>query len=215
METLAQGYDLIVPEHPGFGQSDETPWLENMHDLAYYYLDLLDHLQLPAVHLVGSSLGGWLAMEIAIRAPHRVKSMLLSAPAGVRVPNDPPGDIFLWTPEQMARNLFHNQDLAEKVLAIPLSEDDQNIRLKNRHTTALLAWEPRLHDPCLHKWLHRANMPVTILWGAQDKIMPLACGEKIKSHLPNARLQVIDQCGHLPQIERPGVFCAAVQHIAA
>jgi len=50
METLAQSYDLIVPEHPGFGQSDETPWLENMHDLAYFYLDLLDHLQLPAVH---------------------------------------------------------------------------------------------------------------------------------------------------------------------
>jgi pimeloyl-ACP methyl ester carboxylesterase len=129
METLAQSYDLIVPEHPGFGQSDETPWLENMHDLAYFYLDLLDHLQLPAVHLVGSSLGGWLAMEIAIRAPHRVKSMLLSAPAGVRVANDPPGDIFLWTPEQMARNLFHNQALAEKVLAIPLSEEDQKCPL--------------------------------------------------------------------------------------
>ena len=55
METLAQSFDLIVPEHPGFGQSDETPWLENMHDLAYYYLDLLDHLQLPSVHLVD----GW------------------------------------------------------------------------------------------------------------------------------------------------------------
>jgi len=215
METLAEKYDLIVPEHPGFGQSDETPWLENMHDMAYFYLDLLDHLQLPAVHLVGSSLGGWLAMEIAIRAPHRVKSMFLSAPAGVRVANDPPGDIFLWSPEQMARNLFHNQALAEKVLAIPLSEEDQNIRLKNRHTTALLAWEPRLHDPCLHKWLHRVKMPVSILWGAQDKIMPLACGEKLKSHMPHAHLQVIDQCGHLPQIEHPGAFCAAVQHNAA
>jgi pimeloyl-ACP methyl ester carboxylesterase len=100
METLAQSYDLIVPEHPGFGQSDETPWLENMHDLAYYYLDLLDHLQLPAVHLVGSSLGGWLAMEIAIRAPHRVKSMFLSAPAGVRVANDPPGGPFARKPSR-------------------------------------------------------------------------------------------------------------------
>ena len=77
MNTLASRYDLLVPEHPGFGQSDEIDWLENIHDLAYFYLDLLDHLKLPEVHLVGSSIGGWLAMEIAVRDPSRVRSMTL------------------------------------------------------------------------------------------------------------------------------------------
>ena len=214
MNTLASRYDLLVPEHPGFGQSDEIDWLENIHDLAYFYLDLLDHLKLPEVHLVGSSIGGWLAMEIAVRDPSRVRSMTLVGPAGIRLPDAQPGDIFLWSHEQMVSNLFHNPAIVERVLALPVSEADQDIRLKNRHTTALLAWEPRLHDPHLSKWLHRAKMPVRIVWGAQDKVMPPACGKRLAELMPNATLQLIDQCGHLPQIEHPDAFCAAVAEVA-
>lgn len=214
MTRLAERYDLLIPEHPGYGQSDETPWLENIHDLAYFYLDLLDHLELGSVHLVGSSIGGWLAMEIAVRSPQRIRSMTLAGPAGIRVAEAQPGDIFLWSHEQLVRNLFHSPAFVDKVLSMPLTEADQDIRLKNRHTTALLAWEPRLHDPHLAKWLHRANMPVRIVWGAQDKVIPVACGERLAQLMPHAELQVVDRCGHLPQIEHPEVFCAAVAEVA-
>src|SRR5690606_37977432 len=77
MEVLAKDFDVLVPEHPGFGLSDEPEWLENMHDLAYFYLDLLDHLGLESLHVVGSSMGGWLAMEMAVREPSRFKSLTL------------------------------------------------------------------------------------------------------------------------------------------
>ncbi len=214
MHQLAERYQLFVPEHPGFGQSDETPWLENIHDLAYFYLDLFDHLKLSELHLVGSSIGGWLAMEIAVRDPRRIRSMTLVGPAGVRTPDSQPGDIFLWSREQLIKNLFHNPALIEKVLALPVTEADQDIQLKNRHTTALLAWEPRLHDPHLSKWLHRANMPVKILWGAQDKVIPPAWGKRLAELMPRARLQIVEQCGHLPQVEHPEIFCTAVAEVA-
>jgi pimeloyl-ACP methyl ester carboxylesterase len=211
METLAADHDLIVPEHPGFGLSDEPPWLENIHDLAYFYLDLLDQLALPSVHLVGSSLGGWLAMEMAVRQPGRFRSLVLVGAAGIRVPDAQTGDIFLWSAEQAARNIYFDQALAEKMLAMPTTPEQQDILLKNRHTMALLAWQPRLHDPFLHKWLHRLDMPVKLMWGAQDKVIPPAFGHALKALIPRAELQLFDQCGHLPQVEWPREFCASVK----
>jgi pimeloyl-ACP methyl ester carboxylesterase len=212
MDELAKNFDLIVPEHPGFGMSDEPEWLEDIHDLAYFYLDLLDQLGLPSVHVVGSSLGGWLAMEMAVRQPARFKSMVLIGAAGIRVAEAQPGDIFLWSAEKSVRNTFSDPAIVEKILALPTSPDEQAIMLKNRHTTARLAWEPRLHDPCLHKWLHRLKMPVKLIWGAEDKIMPVACGEALKKFIPDAQLEVYERCGHLPQVERPNEFCSSVKH---
>lgn len=212
MEVLAQDYDLLVPEHPGFGLSDEPEWLDNMQDLAYFYLDLLDHLDLDSVHVVGSSMGGWLGMEMAIREPRRVKSLTLVGTAGVRVPGVLPGDIFLWNPETAARNTFFNQDIAQKVLSMtPDTEEAQDMMLKNRHTVAKLAWQPRLFDPNLPKWLHRLNMPIKLVWGEQDKIMPLEVGQALQSKLSNSTLQVFTECGHLPQVEYPNEFSASVK----
>src|SRR6266481_2288964 len=71
MARLAKKFDVIVPEHPGFGASDTPDWLDNIHDLAYFYLDVLDQLDLRAVHLVGVSLGGWIAAQLAIRSTRR------------------------------------------------------------------------------------------------------------------------------------------------
>jgi pimeloyl-ACP methyl ester carboxylesterase len=210
METLGADFDLIVPEHPGFGLSDEPAWLENIHDLAYFYLDLLDQLALTAVHLVGSSLGGWLAMEMAVREPKRFRSLVLVGSAGIRVPDAQPGDIFLWSAEQTARNVYFDQGMAEKVLAMTTAPEQQDTQLKNRHTMALLAWQPRLHDPFLHKWLHRLTMPVKLVWGAQDKVMPLAYGHALKALVPHAELEILEDCGHVPQAERPREFCACV-----
>jgi pimeloyl-ACP methyl ester carboxylesterase len=207
-EALASNYDVIIPEHPGYGQSDEPEWLEDIHDLAYFYLGLLDQMKLEQVHVVGSSIGGWLAMEMAVRDPSRFASMVLVGSAGIRIAASQPGDIFLWTPEQAAANTYADPAIVARVLANPL---DTDTTLKNRHTTAALAWGPRLHDPKLHKWLHRLKMPVRLAWGADDKIMPVAYADAFKALIPQASIEIYERCGHLPQVEHPARFAASTK----
>jgi pimeloyl-ACP methyl ester carboxylesterase len=210
MELLAEKFEVIVPEHPGFGLSETPPWLDNIGDLAYFYLDLIEALRLKNVHLVGNSLGGWIASEIAIRDQHPFRTLTLVAPAGIRVEGTPTADIFLWSREELTRNLFYNQNMAENMLNTPLSEEEQNIQLRNSITMAKLAWQPRLHDPDLKKWLHRIHLPTLIVWGDSDRLIPPAYGPAFQALIPGSRLQVIPQCGHLPHVERTAEFVSAV-----
>ena len=203
MEKLAQRFDVLVPEHPGYGKSDEPEWLENIHDMAYFYLDFIQKLGLKNLTVVGSSMGGWIAMEIAVRDTSRLKSLVLVSPAGIAAPGVRPADIFLMPPEILVRNLFVDQKLAEARLAAP---EDVDVALKNRHTTARLAWEPRLHDPSLSKWLHRIDVPVKIIWGREDKILPVGILRELKKLIPTAQTFVLDNVGHLPHAERVDEF---------
>lgn len=210
MEKLAARFDVFVPEHPGFGLSEEPEWLENIHDLAYFYLDFLRKLDLRGVTLIGSSLGGWTALEIAVRDASRLASLVLIGPAGISVPGVHPADTFLWPEDELARNLFHDHKFAEQRLAQPQTPEAIELSLKNRHTTARLAWEPRMHDPYLPKWLHRIEVPVKIVWGAQDKILPVAFAHEFKRLIPHAELHIVEGAGHLPQAEKPDLFCELV-----
>ena len=215
MEKLAGRFDVLVPEHPGFGQSDEPDWLENIHDLAYFYLDFLHQLDLQKVVLVGASIGGWLALELAVRDCSRLGSLVLVGPSGIAAPAGvEPADIFLWSPEETLRNLYLDQAIPEKLLALPATPEALDLSLKNRHTVARLAWEPRMHDPFLHKWLHRISVPVKIVWGKQDRILPVAYAEEFKRFLPKAEIDIFDNCGHLPHAEKPDQFCDSVFRFA-
>jgi pimeloyl-ACP methyl ester carboxylesterase len=202
MEKLAQHFALIVPEHPGFGASDTPEWLDCVGDLAYFYLDVIERLGLSDVTLVGNSLGGWIAAEIAVRNCTRLRALVLSAAAGIHVKGVPKGDLFLWSPEQTQRNMFHDQKLAEAALAQPLSEEQLFAAMKNRLTLAKLAWQPRLYNRDLHKWLHRISVPTLLLWGDRDKVIPSAYGPAYQRLIPGAKLHVFKDCGHLPQMER-------------
>ena len=195
-----------MPEHPGWGLSDEPEWLENIHDVAYFYLDFLKQLDLRNVTVVGSSMGGWIAMEMAVRDTARMKSLVLVSPAGIAAPGVLPADIFLMPPEEMVRNLFVDQKLADERLAAPMTPEALDVALKNRHTTARLAWEPRLHDPFLPKWLHRIDVPVKIIWGKQDRILPVGILDEMKRLMPKAQTLVLDNCGHLPHAEKVDAF---------
>ena len=163
---------MLVPEHPGFGTTPSPPWLRNVGDMAMYYLDALDALAGERVHLVGNSLGGWIAAELAVRNCSRLASLSLISPAGVRVKGVPMGDSFIWSPQETVRNLYHDQALAERLLAEPPSEEQAELILVNRFAAAKLGWEPRWHNPALERWLHRISVPTLILWGANDKFLP-------------------------------------------
>jgi pimeloyl-ACP methyl ester carboxylesterase len=214
MEKLAQRFEVLVPEHPGYGLSDEPEWLDNIHDVAYFYLDFLKSLNLPKTILIGSSLGGWIAMEMAVRDTSRIKSLVLVSPAGIRAPGVQPADTFLMSPEELARQLFHDPKLAAARLAEPVTPESIDLSLKNRHTTARLAWEPRFHDPHLSKWLHRIDIPAQIIWGDEDRILPVAFLDTLRKLLPAAQIAVMQDAGHLPHVEKPQEFCDLVVRFA-
>jgi pimeloyl-ACP methyl ester carboxylesterase len=204
LNELLVDWDVLVPEHPGFGESDDPDWLENMDDLAYFYLDWLDQLGFERVHVVGSSLGGWLTMELAIRQPQRFASLTLIGSAGLVPP--PPGvqhNMFRWTPAELVSNTFHDDSFVQAAMVAP---PDTEIAAKNRHTITRLGWQPRLHHPMLRKRLHRLTMPVFVAWGAQDKVLPVTQLPEFQRLIPHAEVRTYAACGHLPQVEQKDAF---------
>jgi pimeloyl-ACP methyl ester carboxylesterase len=210
LASLAGRYDVLVPEHPGFGLSDNPPSLRNVADIAMYYLDYLDALDGAPVHLIGHSLGGWIAAEIAVRNTSRLRSLSLIAPAGVRVKGLICGDNFIWSREEYARNLFYDQALAEQELARVPSDEEADIELTNRFMATKLGWEPRWHNPALEGWLHRIRIPTLVLWGRDDKLFPSAYAKAWAERIPDSRVEIIPECGHRPQIEKPDVAAQTV-----
>jgi len=203
-DALAARHAVLVPEHPGFGASDGPAWMRNVGDVAMYYLDFLDEMGSERVHLVGHSLGGWIAAELAVRNSSRLASLALIAPAGIRVKGVPTGDNFIWSPEEAARNLFHDQTYAEKMLAQTPTEEEADLALTNRFMAAKLGWEPRWFNPGLERWLHRVPVPTLVLWGAEDKFLPSRYAALWGERVPGAKVELIGECGHLPHIEQSG-----------
>jgi pimeloyl-ACP methyl ester carboxylesterase len=215
MEALSETCDVIVPVHPGFGRSDTPEWLDQLSDLAYFYLDLIEALKIDHLHLVGNSLGGWIAAEMAVRSTRRLRTLTLIGAAGLHVNGVAKGDLFLWPPEERVRNLYFDQRMAEQRLAQPITEEQSDIAIKNELMTANLAWQPRFHDPQLRKWLHRIDVPTLIVWGDSDKIFPKPYGEEYHRLIKNSRFEVLSGCGHLPHVEKADAFVTLFKKFTA
>ena len=211
MARLAKKFDVITPEHPGFGESDMPAWLDTVGDLANFYLDFLDQLDLRGVHLVGSSLGGWIAADLAIRNSTRLASVTLIGAAGIHVDGIAQVDTFLTNEEQRIRDLFYDQELVEAVIAGSQRPELEDAALKNRMTTAKLSWQPRNHDPHLRKWLHRIKVPTLLVWGEHDRVFPKDYAFAYQQLIPGAKVVVIPECGHLPHVEKGDIFAAELE----
>lgn len=213
-ERLAADFEVVVPDHPGFGQSDDPEWIRNVPDIAMLYLELFEHLGLERVALVGHSIGGWIAAEIAVRDCSRIGSLTLLAPAGIRLKGVPPGDAFIWNAEEAVRNLYADQRFADEQLAQPPAGEEIDRLLKNRFSFAKLAWQPRLFNPDLEKWLRRVKVPSQVIWGDSDKIIPPQYAALWQERLPDARVECLSQCGHLPHVERADEVAQIVKSFA-
>jgi pimeloyl-ACP methyl ester carboxylesterase len=203
LQRFAGQLRIIVPDLPGFGRSPDPAWLDNIHDAAYACLDFIESLDLRDLHLVGTSLGGWIALELAVRNASRLASLTVIGAAGIRPGQIPTGDLFMWSPEERVRRLVADPALAERILALPQTPEQSDIAMRNHFTTAKLCWEPRFFDPNLEKWLHRIRVPTHVIWGAEDRLFPVEYGRKLAGLLPGSRLSVMAGCGHLPQVEHP------------
>jgi len=211
MRRLSDNFDVIAPEHPGFGDSDTPDWLDTMHDLAYFYLDLFEQLDLDAVNLVGLSFGGWIAAELAVRSTQRLASLTLAGAAGLYVPGVQQVDPFLSSDAQRLRDFFYDQGKADEIVARALRPENEESLLKSRTTVAKLTWQPRGHDPHLPKWLHRIDVPTLLIWGDHDRMFPKEHAFAYQKLIPGAKAVIVPKCGHVPQIEQPDVFAAEIE----
>ena len=202
MDALAACYDVIVPDHPGWGKSDTPDWFDNVHDLAYFYLDFMDALGLSGVNLVGHSIGGWIASEVAVRNTKHLRTLSLIAPAGLRVVGVPRFDGFLASREELFKHCYFDPALVERAIAHVPAGDEIDLVLKNNYATARIAWQPRYYDPHLAKWLHRIDVPTLVLWGENDAIFPVAMQAEFVRLIPGATAATIPRCGHDPLLER-------------
>ena len=207
LDTLSQRFDAIVPEHPGFGASDDPSWLDRPADLAYFYLDLIEHLHLDRVHLIGTSLGGWIAAELAIRNTSRLASLTLVCAVGVTPKGAAMEDVFRMSPEEHARRFYFDPDRVRRRLDA-VAKADPRMLVRNRSTVVRLCY-PDFINPELSKWLHRIDIPTLLIWGANDGLVPLSVGEAYRALMPRARLTVLPQAGHAPYEEEPEAFLQA------
>jgi pimeloyl-ACP methyl ester carboxylesterase len=210
--ALAERYRVIAPSHPGFGRSSLPEAFDTADDLAYFYLDLLDELDLASVVLMGFSFGGWVAAEMAVKCCHRLAKLILVDAVGIKVSDRETrdiADIFALSPDELDRRLFHNPALARRDLRA-LTDDELAVIARNRESLALFGWDPYLHNPKLRGRLHRITVPTLLIWGESDGVVSPAYGAAYRDAIPGARLEVIAQAGHAPQVEQPQTFIELV-----
>jgi pimeloyl-ACP methyl ester carboxylesterase len=207
---LAERFEVFAPDLPGFGGSDELAEVEDMDDLLYHCLDLIDRLGLDRPHVVGASFGGWVAAELAVRAPHAIGSLVLVGPAGLRLPEHPVADLFRMTPAQRAEALFHDASKAAVLFSAEPGIDATLAAYRDMTAFARFAWSPFMNNPKLERRLHRVTAPTRVVWGADDHVVPIAHGRRYAELIPRAELTVIPDCGHAVCFERPREAAAAV-----
>jgi pimeloyl-ACP methyl ester carboxylesterase len=207
--ALAEQFTLYVPAHPGYGLSDAADWMESPRDLARYYLWYVDELGLERPSIVGHSLGGYIAAELAVMNPDAVDRLVLVAAAGLKPEQGEILDIFYYPVEQLRDLGYYDPSQApewDELYGAPPTPEQQDLALRARETSARLIWKPYAHNPRLPHFLPRATNPTLIVWGREDRIVPVICGEQYQRLLPSATLRVIERCGHSPTIERPDEF---------
>jgi pimeloyl-ACP methyl ester carboxylesterase len=214
-ERLAERFDVLAPSHPGHAASPAAEWIEHISDLAFHYLDLLDTLGLERVHVVGASFGGWIAAEIATMAAHRLDSMTLIDPVGIKVEGWIYPFLFGMELPQLVATVFHNP-MAALALAPPdMSIDTLAILYRQNTALARVAWNPYLYNPLLRRRLARIATPTLLCWGAHDRLAPLVCAEAWRKEIPGAVLRVFAESGHVPHLEEPEAVAAAVIEFCA
>jgi pimeloyl-ACP methyl ester carboxylesterase len=239
------GFEVIAPDHPGFGKSDDFPEVEAIDDLVYHYLDVLDLLGFgpgpgpragagagagpragagaARPHVVGASFGGWIAAELAVHSPHLIGSLTLLSAAGLRLPDHPVADVFLMSPGKLAAALFHNpppdppSDPPSDPSPPGAAPDLDAIIAAYREATSLarFSWVPYLSDPKLERRLGRITAPTLVIAPSDDRLIPVAHARRYAALIGGADYAEVAECGHAMHVERPAEFAALVASFLA
>jgi pimeloyl-ACP methyl ester carboxylesterase len=206
------GFEVLAPDHPGFGKSGEFPEVDAIDDLVYHYLDVMDALGLARPHVVGASFGGWIAAELAVHSPHRIGSLTLLSAAGLRIPEHPVTDIFLLPPAKLIATLYHDPPAAPLAASPGAPPDLDVVIAAYREATSLarFSWVPYLSDPKLERRLRRISAPTLVVAPSDDRLIPVEHARRYAARIQGARYAEVPDCGHAMYFERPAEFAAEV-----
>ncbi|MFE8946147.1 alpha/beta fold hydrolase [Streptomyces sp. NPDC007856] len=204
---------VITPVHPGFGGTARPDWLTDVPTLAQIYVRLLDELGLEDVTVVGNSIGGWIAAEIALLGSDRISSVVLVNAAGIQVPGHPVADPFTLTPAELSALSFHD---AERFRIDPstFSDEQRAVASANRAALQVYSGPHAMADPTLRERLAKVSSPVLVAWGESDQVVDTEYGRAYAAAVPGAEFQLLPRTGHMPQIETPGQLLPVIWDFA-
>jgi pimeloyl-ACP methyl ester carboxylesterase len=214
IDELAKSAHVIAPTHPGFGCSDVPKDMHTVDDLSYFYLDLLDQLDLRDVTMVGVAFGAWIAAEIAVKTTARLARLVMANAVGIKVGDRETrdiADIFALTEPEYLEIAYCDPSAGRRDYKL-LPPAEVAAAARAREATARFAWSPYFHNPRLKSRLHRIRIPTLFLWGAHDRMVGEAYGRAYCTMIPGARFETIERAGHFPHEEQPKLFADKIMN---
>lgn len=214
-QALAGQFHVHAPLLPGYGGSEGEDELKDMLDTTLHTGDVIDALGLTGAALVGHSMGGMIAAELAALAPNDVSRLALIAPAGLWLDDYPVEDLFAKLPFELPELMFHDVALGESLLTAGLDLEDPaflsefligNARRLGMAGKLLFP----IPDRGLSRRLHRIKARTLILWGASDRLISPVYGDAFAAAIPNSELEIVAEAGHLVTLEKPGRVVDAI-----
>jgi pimeloyl-ACP methyl ester carboxylesterase len=216
---LAEHHDVIVPSLPGYGRSTRPDWIMGVHDLAAWVTWFARDIDLRTpVNVIGCSLGGWVAAEIATVAPQFFNKMVLVGAMGIKPEQGEIFDYFLESGLTGLRRAFHRPEQSSAFMRYWGNEwtpEETDLVEQHREMTCRIAWKPYMHSLTLRHLLPGVSTPTLLLWGGEDAITPINSGEIYQRAIPRSRLVVIENCGHMPEMEKPTEFAGLIENFLA
>jgi pimeloyl-ACP methyl ester carboxylesterase len=208
----ASQFRVLIPFHPGFGESGDMPGLRDFGDFVLHYGALFDQLGLHRdVNLVGLSMGGRLAARFAIHQQHRLRRLVLVAPAGLRVPEAPTEDLFRIPPDQIPARLVKNFDVLLPWLPTDPHDLDFAVdRYRESRTVATVAWDEPF-DRVVGRWMRTMTVPTMVIWGRDDALIPVGQATAWADLVPDCELRLFEDAGHLLLDESAAAVAAVAE----
>lgn len=207
--ALAQRFHIFAPAIPGFGLTERPGWMRDISDYVFYFHALLDTLGLDKPILVGHSIGGWIAAELAVWYPERISKLVLSNAFGLRVKGAPIPDVFALSPEEITGLCFENMMAAMPLMPPEINVDFMFSQYKQLTTLASLLWNPG-YDPKLERRLASVNSPTLLLWGDRDRLIPPVYADTYHQLITGSKLVKLADTGHMPMFEQTTQWIDAI-----
>jgi pimeloyl-ACP methyl ester carboxylesterase len=206
---------VVTPTHPGFGGTPRPEAFASVHGLAALYIDLLDALELDDVTVIGNSIGGWIASEMAILGSPRITGLVLVDAVGIEVDGHPVADFFALTLDEVSRLSYHDP-VKFRIDPSTMPPALQQAMAGNRASLAAYAGAGTgsMLDPTLKARLGTVTIPTLVVWGDSDQIVDPEYGRAFAAAIPSARFELLTDTGHVPQIETPQRLLTAISSFA-